>query len=208
MLQLWLSVSTLAAALAGTPPVPGGCKLGAPAQTAIVQDSRFVAGESTAPVVLTLYACARSQYCSKLIPALYYDVVHGSLKGKVKLYFRPFYPETQKDAALCGRALVAAASQGMLWPYLLQLYYQQGNFEECKLHTWAKLQGLDRGAFDLAWDAPETLELLAVARREAVANQVEAIPTAFVNNRKVLCEPTREVLIELLEAEHRGQQAP
>ncbi len=208
MLQTLLQCSLLVAALAETPSALGGCKLGAPAKMTIAQDSRFVAGDAAAPVVLSLYACARSEYCSKLVPALYYEVVNGRLKGKVRLYFRPFFPEKQQDAALCGRALVAAASQGMLWPYLLHVYYHRDDFEQCKLHIWAKLQGLDRGAFDLAWDAPETLELLAATRREAVANQVEAIPTAFVNGRKVLCEPTRESLTELLEAEYQRLQVP
>jgi protein-disulfide isomerase len=168
----------------------------------IKTDPRMCIGDEQAPVVLTLYACGRSEVCAKLIPSLYYDVSAGPLKGKVRMCFRPFFPSAQEDASACGRALVAAASQGMFWPYLLHLYYHNEDFQMCMLTKWADLKGLDRDAFEIAYQSSSTTELLAESRREGIANKVTRIPSAFINGQKVLCGISVKTLFDLLEEEY------
>ena len=185
-------------------PVAAFAALGAVAPqpaSEIELDTRFMAGEQNAPVVLVLYACGRSERCSTLVPSLYYEVMSGRLKGKVRLYYRPFFPDDQPEATACGRALVAAASQGEFWPYLLYLYYHREAFQLCLVRKWADLKGLDGCAFDLAYNDPKTTEFLAAAKREALRNKVDVIPTAFINGRKVTVSLTTDVLIELLKDE-------
>lgn len=164
-------------------------------------DSRFCAGDQNAPVVLALYACGRSEPCAKLIPSLYRGVLSGRLKGKVRLCIRPFFPRPQEDATACGRALVAAASQGMFWPYLFQLYSHYDTYKLCLLKKWADVKGLDRDAFEVAYVHSTTTETLAASRREGIANKVDKVPTAFINGRKVLCEISVGTLQDLLEEE-------
>jgi hypothetical protein len=171
-------------------------------KTRIALDQRFGAGEKSSSVVLALYACGRSELCAKLIPSLYNEVTSGRLKGKVRMYYRPFFPGDQEDAAACGRALVAAADQGMFWPYLLHLYQQRENFRLCMLKKWADIKGLDFDAFGLAYDSPKTTALLAASRQEGLANKVDTIPCAFIDGRKIEGEPSIETLLDLLEEEH------
>ena len=164
-------------------------------------DPRMSAGDKEAPVVLFVYACGRSKVCAALIPTLYREVVGGRLKGKVRLYYRPYFPVEQEEPAACGRALVAAAEQGMFWPYLLHLYDKQEDFQLCLLRKWADLEGLDRDAFEIAYGHARTTEKLAAVRREAVLNKVDTVPCAFINGRKVTVSLTTDVLTELLKDE-------
>jgi protein-disulfide isomerase len=164
-------------------------------------DARFSAGEPSSQVVLTMYACGRSQSCAKLIPPLYQEVVAGRLKGKVRLYFRPFCLTETEDAVACCRALVAAAGQGAFWQYLLHMYEHQEDFHACVLKKWADFKGLDRDAFELAVEHPNTKALLAEVRRDALEKHVDTVPTAYVNGRKIACALSLPALLDVLEEE-------
>jgi hypothetical protein len=165
----------------------------------------FSAGEPSSPVVLALYACGRHERCAKLVPWMYGQVTSGRLKGKVRLYYRPFFPSDQDDASACARALVAAAEQGMFWPFLNQLYTKRDSFQRCLLRKWADFTGLDRDAFEIAYNHPRTTDLLQAVRREGLENHVDCVPCAFINGHKVEGELSREGLLDLLEEEYDRQ---
>lgn len=167
----------------------------------IVADERFMAGDPQAPVILAVYACGSSVPCAKMIPSLHAAITSGTLKGKARLVFRPFYLENQEESAQCGRALVAAAAQNMFWPYLLHLYYNQDNFKLCMLGKWADVNGLDRDAFDMAFHSSATTEYLAASRQEAIRNKVDSAPGVFIDGRKYVYELTAEAVIDLAEEE-------
>jgi len=169
----------------------------------IALDARYGAGDADAPVVLVLYACGRSKACADLVPLLHSEVTGGRLKGKVRMYVRPYFPAAEEDAVLCGRALVAAAEQGMFWPYLLYLYEHRDDFQRCLLARWASLRGLDRDAFDLGVSSAKTTETLAGIRTEALRNGVDRVPCAFINGQKVTETPSVALLTDLLEREFR-----
>jgi hypothetical protein len=48
------------------------------------------AGAQSGKVQVVVYACARCPFCSRVVPDLYRKATSGGLKGKLKLYFRPF----------------------------------------------------------------------------------------------------------------------
>ncbi len=174
-------------------------------------DPRFGVGEPTAPVVLVLYACGRSKDCAELVPTLHRAVVGGRLKGKARLFVRPYFPIEGEAASACGRALVAAASQGRFWPFLLTLYNNQENFQRCMLKKWADLEGLDQCAFQAAYDHPDTTTYLEAARREGVQNRIDAVPAAFLDGRRVKGDVSAEALIDLAEEafeQHPASEAP
>jgi protein-disulfide isomerase len=168
----------------------------------IQQDERFRAGDEHAPVVLTLYACGRSDLCADVVPPLVEQVTTGRLKGKARLYLRPYFPTRTEGAEACGRAMTAAASQGMLWPYLLHLYAHRESFEQCLLGRWASLKGLDNYAFKAAYESRDTTALLEGVRAEAERNGVDTVPAAFVDGRRVRCPVTVGALVELLLHQH------
>lgn len=176
-------------------------------QTTSLQDPRFEAGDPSAPVVLTLYACGRSKDCAELVPALYRAVTGGRLKGKARLFLRPFFGADNEAAQVCGRALVAAASQARFWRFLMTLYDNQENFQRCMLRKWADLEGLDQCAFQAAYDHADTTAYLEAARREGVQNHVDTVPAAFLDGRRVRSLVTAEDLIDLAEESFEQRSA-
>lgn len=182
--------------------------MNAGARATTLLDPRFGAGEPAAPVVLALYACGRSKDCAELVPTLHRAVVGGRLKGKARLFVRPYFPIEGEAATACGRALVAAASQGRFWPFLLTLYNNQENFQRCMLKKWADLEGLDQCAFQAAYDHADTTAYLEAARREGLQNHVDAVPTAFLDGRRVQGEVSAEALIDLAEEAFERLPAP
>jgi len=164
-------------------------------------DARFQAGATAAPVVLSIYASGRSTGCARLVPALYAAIYSGRLEGKVRLEYRPFGAGSAVDEA-CSRAMVAAADQGLFWPYLLNLYRKQDELQPALVMKWAYATGVDRGAFDMAYDSPATSSLLAEIEREGRDNGVKEVPAAFIDGRRIGCELTFDALVSLLEQEY------
>jgi len=167
----------------------------------ILLDPRFLAGEPNAPVVVAVYACTRCPFCSKLLPPLYQAVTDGALRGKVRLYFRPFPLKEHPGSVEGGQALIAAALQGQAWAYLLKLYAQFDDFAPCKLGDWAEALGLDRAQFTAAFQEQTTRDYLVEAKREGLRNHIEATPTLFINGRKYLYELSQEAVQDILEEE-------
>ncbi len=174
-------------------------------RAAFAPDARFAAGDPGAPVLVTIYACGRSEACGRMIPRLYRELMEGRLQKKVQLHYRPFFPNDLEDAARCGRALVAAADQGRFWPFLLTLYARQDQFRACMLQKWADLEGLDQDAFRIAYDHPKTNAFLDQVHKEGVSNRVTDVPTVFINGFRVVGPMTEQSLIEQIEIEYANR---
>jgi protein-disulfide isomerase len=176
----------------------------------IALDDRFRAGDAGAKVALVIYACPRNEACAKLIPDLHRAVTAGRLKGKVVLYYRPFFPAGNAEAMECGRGLYAAAYQGQFWAYLLHLCMEREHLKTTTLRDWVGRHGLDRCIFDNTCEQPGTAAWLAAAREEGVANGVTAAPAAFVNGRRIQGQLDLDTIVDVLEEEHErlAQPAP
>jgi len=168
----------------------------------IPSDRRFEAGSPEAPVVLSIYASGKSTRCAQLIPALYVEVSAGRLKGKVRLNYRPYFTGTDPTNEDCGRAMIAAADEGLFWPYLLHLYTEQDKLQPSLIRKWAYAAGVDICAFDVAYESPETASRLAAIQREGLENGVGPVPTAFIDGRRVRCGLTVETLVDLLDEQY------
>jgi protein-disulfide isomerase len=156
------------------------------------------AGQATAPVTVVAYACARCPFCSKVIPQLHQLVTKGPLKGKVKLYFRPFPIRGHEGAAEGGLAMMAAAEQDKLWPYVLELYENYDAFSIKKLDDWAAEVGLDREVFRKAMKDKAIRKRLVESKKEGLRNGVSATPTLFINGYQYHGDMNRTVLIDIL----------
>ena len=159
-------------------------------------DSGYVAGPVTAPIVITMYTCARCPFCSKLIPAVYDEVLKGSLKGRVKLVLRPFPIKSHPNSGEANKALTASAAMGGGWAFLMEAYRHFDDFKVDAIPEMAVSAGMDRARF-----------------AEAYALGVDSTPTLFINGRRYQSEldvkTVVDVINELLESngQSRAQSA-
>ena len=70
-------------------------------------DETMSVGPADAPVVAVEYACPRCPHCKETTLRLHEAVESGALKGKVRLYFRPFPIRGKEGAAQAALGMVA-----------------------------------------------------------------------------------------------------
>ena len=165
-----------------------------------------VAGDPRAPITLVEYACARCPYCSKITPELYQNIVSGRLKGKVKLYFKPFPIRSHEFSKETGLGFMAAVKLGRFWPFLLYSYKHFDRFCMLKQLDWAESTGMDRTVFEQTVADPVTRKLLVESKKEGIVNKVDATPTFFINSRKYVGEINAAELIDVLEETYDRQK--
>ncbi|MFH0903205.1 MAG: DsbA family protein [Pseudomonadota bacterium] len=166
-----------------------------------LEDSMAV-GPANAPVQVVVYACTRCPFCKQLLPLLFREVATGSLQGKVRLYFRPFPLRDHPGSTEGGLALLAAAEQNKLWPFLLYLYERFDQFAPEKLPEWAASLGMDKESFAKTSSAAPSREKLVATKREGLRNKVAATPSLFINGRKYVYDLDLAVLVDVLLEEH------
>ncbi|MBI5544519.1 MAG: thioredoxin domain-containing protein [Deltaproteobacteria bacterium] len=159
-------------------------------------------GDPKAPVTLVIYACTRCPFCRDLVLALHREVTEDALKGKVKLYLRPFPLKGHEGAAEGAMALMAAGRQDRFWPFALYTFKHFDEFHPAVLADWAEFVKLDRAAFDLAMDDSKLRDALTEAKKEGVRNKVEATPTLFINGRRWSGELEVGSVVDALLEEH------
>ena len=158
------------------------------------------------PVVAVEYACARCPFCAKLTPDLHKAVVEGSLKDKVKLYFKIFpirNHEFSKETAL---AFMAAAEMGKFWEFLLHSYEHFDRFCIKKQAAWAEAAGMEKQAFEKLVADPGVRDRVVASKKEGIVNKVDATPTFFINGRKYFGDMNIEEMIDVLEEEYDRQK--
>jgi protein-disulfide isomerase len=165
----------------------------------IALDEANRVGEPEAPVVIAVYACARCPFCKVLLPELHHEVTAGSLKGKARMYFRPFPIKGHPGSAEGGLAYVAAARMQRLWPVVLDLYARYDAYCPQKFGAWAAELGLDRQAFEALMADPGVRAELVAAKQEGVRNRVKATPTVFLDGVEYVYELKTAVLVDVVE---------
>jgi len=167
----------------------------------IAADEAMSAGDAAAPVKAVVYACARCPFCSVMVPALHREVTQGALKGKVRLYYRPYPLKSHPGATEGALAFAAAAKLGRFWPFVLHEYAHMEQFDPDELPAWAAAVGMDRSAFERAMADAKTREAVVESRKEGLRNKVEATPTVFVDGRRYDYELETPVLVDVLQEE-------
>jgi len=140
-------------------------------------------GEPGAPVTAVMYACTRCPFCRDLVLAMHREVTEDSLKGKVKLYLRPFPLKGHEGSTEGALALMAAGDQGKFWPFTVYTFKHFSEFNPVILADWAEFQKLDRARFEAAMADGKLRAALTEAKKEGTRNKVEATPTLYVNGR-------------------------
>jgi protein-disulfide isomerase len=161
-------------------------------------DEAAAVGDPKAPVRVVVYACARCPFCRVIVPALFKEVTEGSLKGKVRLYFRPFPLKDHAGSTEGGLAMIGAARLNKFWPMVTLMYERYDSFCPALLPEWAAEAGIDRPAFEKEIADPKNREALVISKQEGLRNKVEATPTVFIDGRKYVYELHREALVDVM----------
>jgi protein-disulfide isomerase len=178
--------------------------VGKPAVIAL--DPATLAGDPHAPVIAVVYACTRCPFCKVLVPALHEAVTTGTLKGKVRLYFRAFPLKDHAGSTEGGLAALTAGRLGKFWPFLLYLYKNFNSFAPRAIPDWAASVGLNKAVFEKEYAKGELRNALVASKQEGIRNKVTATPTLFIDGRKYLYEIDANVISDVLleEYEHRA----
>jgi len=163
-------------------------------------------GPSGAPVTVVVYACTRCPFCSKVVPELHRLATQSGLKGKLRLYFRPFPIRGHPGAVEGALAFEAAASLGKFWSFMRKLYGRYDQYTVDKLLPWAKQLGISVATFQLTMKAKQTRKAVIAAKKEGLRNGVKATPTIYINGRQYIGDMDNASLLDVLdeEADRRG----
>ena len=153
-------------------------------QVKIDLSKAIVAGDPKAPVQIVLYVCARCPYCARLTPGLYRSVTSGALKGRARLYLRPFPIRSHKGSTSAAMAWLAAGRLGKFWEMVLHMYDTFDQFDPAKLPESAAQEGMDPAAFGKLLHDTGLRKQLVESKKEGIRNHVTATPTVFVDRRK------------------------
>jgi protein-disulfide isomerase len=156
-------------------------------------------GEPSAPVTIVVYACPRCPLCARTVPALYESVMRGRLKGKAKLFVKPFPIRTHEHSAVAAKAWMAGRELGRYWELLLAMYADFDQFSAGKLAHYAAAQGMDRERFRALLEDRVVRDKLTNSKKEGVRNSVDATPAIFIDGRRYLATadlPTLEDFVE------------
>lgn len=152
--------------------------------TAFTLDEAFRVGDAAAPIPVVVYACTRCPFCKDVVLGLHTEVTEDRLRGKVRLYLRPFPLKSHEGSTEGALALMAAASLHKLWPMTVYVYRHFSEFHPDVLADWASFSEMDRSAFEKAVADEKTREALAQVKKEGLRNAVEATPTVFINGKR------------------------
>ncbi len=157
------------------------------------------AGDPAAKVSIVVYACARCPYCARLVPTLYESVTAGRLKGKAKLYLKPFPIRSHQHSTVAAMGWMAAQKLGRFWELVLQMYTHFDRFDPAKLPDEAASKGIDRERFRVLLDDAALRDKLAESKKEGVRNKVDVTPSVFIDGRRyvaTLDQPSIEDFVE------------
>lgn len=153
-----------------------------PTRTFVLDEAARL-GDEKAPVTVVMYACTRCPFCRDLVLAMHREITEDALKGKAKLYLRPFPLKGHEGATEGALALMAAGKQGRFWPFAVYTFKHYDEFNPVILADWAEFQKLDRAQFEAAMADEKVREALTETKKEGTRNKIEATPTVYIDGR-------------------------
>jgi len=144
----------------------------------------FVTGPSNAPVTIVVFNDFQCPFCAKLNPILKQVLDKYPMQVKLVYKFSPLV-SIHKMSMQAAIAAQAAAKQGKFWEYHDALLSSYNNLSEAKFLEIGEELGLDMLRFARERKDPRFINLIRKDIREAGEHQINSVPTAFVNGRKV-----------------------
>ncbi|MCD6298106.1 MAG: thioredoxin domain-containing protein [Deltaproteobacteria bacterium] len=149
-----------------------------------VSDSPFVKGFAGAPVTITVFSDFQCPYCAKLGPLLQQVLKKYPKQVKLVYKFLPL-PSIHKFAMQAAIAAQAAGKQGKFWEYHDGLLAAYQELSEKKLVEIGKKVGLNINQFMANRKDPRLINRVRKDMKEAHDNQVNSVPSVFINGRKL-----------------------
>jgi protein-disulfide isomerase len=160
------------------------------------------AGDADAPLTMVLYAGPRGVNCAQITPQVHEAVTEGALKGKAKLFLKPFPLRSNPHAKEAGVAFLAAQDLDRLWEFVLHSYSRFDDFTVESQPAWAEAVGLDRARFEQLLADPALAERLVASKMEGLENGVKSTPTFFIDGRFYHGDLDIEELVDTIEELH------
>lgn len=149
-----------------------------------------IEGDSHAPLTIVEYSDFQCPSCARIQPTL--SAFLDTYKGKIRLAYK-YFPLTMmhKNAMAAAHAAQCAAEQNKFWPFQDQLFATQGEWENLSDPTTnfmaigAQAQ-LDPTAFGACYTDPSRLQIIQKDMAEGQAREVNATPTFFVGDERLV----------------------
>ena len=136
-----------------------------------------VIGDRNAPLTVVMYYSITCPVCKTNFRELQPAVTRGPLQGKVRIVAKPL-------GAPLNKALIVAHDFGRFADFKLALAAVGGRIDEQVILAIADDLFFDRELFMARMDSPDVVSRLEASSEEAKTNQVEFVPTYFINGRR------------------------
>ena len=147
-------------------------------------------GDAHASLTIVEYSDFQCPSCARIQPMLH--TFQDTYKGKIRLAYK-FFPLAMlhKNSMAAAHAAQCAAEQNKFWPYHDQLFATQHDWENLTDPTTnfmaisAQTQ-LDSTAFNACYNDPSRLQIIQRDMAEGKSRDVNATPTFFVGNERLV----------------------
>lgn len=158
-------------------------------QTALVvrEDSRRLSDVPDSKVTFVEFLDFECEACGAVYPAI--EELRSQYGDRVSFVIRYFPLDSHFNSMRAARAVEAAAQQGQLEAMYARMFETQTQWAESQepkddvFRQYAQDLGLDMGAWDAAYEAPETVERIERDVADGRALGVAGTPTFFLNGQ-------------------------
>ena len=112
-----------------------------------------------------------------MLGEIYQSVTRGELRGKARLYAKPF------GTGIGDLGMVAANKFGAVWPYLLAEAIQKNRIEDSTVMAIVDSLKIDKAAFTRILHEKATTTIMVQSRDEGKRNGVSFTPGILIDNR-------------------------
>lgn len=136
------------------------------------------AGDSAAPVTISVYISGTCPACKFLLVGLHKEVISGRLAGKARIEVKLLTNN------MVDQALLSANQYGKFWPYIEELNKMKVRATRNDLYDIGRRLGITPDQLARGMENPDLLKKAKESRKEAKENGVEYTPTTFINGHR------------------------
>jgi protein-disulfide isomerase len=161
-------------------------------------DPRMCKGPPEAKVTLVEFSDFQCPYCAQAQPFL---AQVAKAHPEVRFCFLPFALQGRAHSTPAAQAVLFAREKGKFWELHDALFEHPAPLDRERLLALGRQVGLDAVALGKAIDGGAYLDELGAFRAAGRKAGMEAVPTVFVNGRKLVLPLTAQMLGHTLEDE-------
>ena len=142
-------------------------------------------GAKNAPVTIVEFADFTCDACRQLNASL--ETILEKFPRQVKVVWKHLPHDAANDQSTpASIAAHCAHRQEKFWPYHDMLFARQVFLSEQQYYAIASELGLDANAFDACYKSQEPYPVIQKDLQEAMGLDIQATPTLFINNERVI----------------------